>query len=80
MLTVALVLLLRWVDPPTSAFMLREHMRRRGRRKALRDAATLGRLGAIFLRKSKIAVIASEDQNFPDHYGFDFEVHRQGAR
>jgi len=72
--TLAQVLALRWLPPPGSAFML-------GRRvDALlerdwdfpiryqwRDA---GRIS----RNLPIALVAAEDQNFPDHNGFDFKA------
>jgi monofunctional biosynthetic peptidoglycan transglycosylase len=69
--TIGSVLLLRWIDPPTTAFMMRD-----------RVAAVLNRDKAYVQRHRwadwaqisapmKIAVIASEDQTFPDHYGFD---------
>jgi monofunctional glycosyltransferase len=72
-LSVMLVVALRWVDPPTSAFMLRE-----------RIAASLSGNDDFVLRHRwvdwsqiaapmKVAVIASEDQRFPEHDGFDFE-------
>ncbi|PKL96018.1 MAG: monofunctional biosynthetic peptidoglycan transglycosylase [Gammaproteobacteria bacterium HGW-Gammaproteobacteria-8] len=64
-LTAMLVLPLRWVDPPTSAFMLRDrliHDRPIDFRPVVRDHIS----PHLFL-----AVIASEDQNFPNHWGFD---------
>ncbi len=63
LLSIGPVVLLRWVDPPTTAFMLREP-------------------GAVHYRwvdweqispHIKVAVIASEDQKFPEHHGFDFD-------
>lgn len=63
-LSVAAVVLLRWVDPPTSAFMLRERI------------SPLRYQWVDWERISphmKLAVIAAEDQTFPDHYGFDFK-------
>lgn len=63
------VLLLRWVDPPTTAFMLREQL----------SAAEPRALQYRWLDwpeispHIKVAVIAAEDQTFPDHHGFDFK-------
>jgi len=71
-LSVLLVGLLRWVDPPTSAFMLR--------------SAVAGRLGpdraphvyhewvdwGALPRSVPLAVVAAEDQRFPEHQGFDW--------
>lgn len=73
MLSAGTVLLLRWIDPPTSAFMIRERLvtPRSGakayaiRNRWLDDASISPQL--------KVAVIASEDQNFPTHHGFDLK-------
>jgi monofunctional biosynthetic peptidoglycan transglycosylase len=85
-LSVAAVLALRWIDPPTSAFMIRERMvepRTGARASAIRyqwvDWASTS-------PHVKVAVIAAEDQNFPAHYGFDLKaidealVDRQSGR
>ena len=86
-LTIAVVLLLRWVNPPTSAFMLRERSvawwqddetyRFRHEWAEWQDIS----------RQAKLAVIAAEDQKFAEHYGFDFksinaalEDRRRGGR
>jgi monofunctional glycosyltransferase len=70
-LSVGSVLAFRWIDPPTSAFMIRERM-------IAPDAGA--RSYAIRYRwvdwshtsaHVKVAVIAAEDQHFPAHYGFD---------
>ena len=72
-LSVGAVVALRWIDPPTSAFMMRERMM------APRAGA---KAYAIHYRwvdwantspHVKVAVIAAEDQNFPAHYGFDLK-------
>ena len=74
------VLSLRWIDPPTSAFML----------EARADALWHGEhdyrtryqwvpLEAIS-PQAAIAVIASEDQQFPFHFGFDFKSIREAVR
>jgi monofunctional glycosyltransferase len=72
LISVVLVLTLRWMDPPASAFMLRH-------------AYNLWRLDQsppyyqhtwVPLEKisphARLAAIAGEDQRFPDHRGFDF--------
>ena len=72
----ALVLLLRWVPPPTTAFMLRDELA------AAQQAATTERMPYRWTAwegiapQAAIAVIASEDQKFPDHHGFDVEAIR----
>lgn len=71
-LSVGPVLLLRWVDPPTSAFMVRERL----------SAGEPGKPRSVQYRwvdwpqispHLKVAVIAAEDQTFPTHYGFDLK-------
>ena len=64
------LLALRWLDPPTSAFILaRQWEQLRGGR-----AAAVHHRWVDFDRISPhlaVAVIAAEDQRFPDHFGFD---------
>lgn len=67
LLTILMVLPWRWLAPPTSAFMLREQV--------VNDNAIHYRW-VSWDRISPhlaIAVVASEDQKFPVHHGFDFE-------
>jgi monofunctional biosynthetic peptidoglycan transglycosylase len=85
LLTVLIVLIggvvsLRWIDPATSAFMLEARLQ------ALFDGNLRYRteyqwvdLEAIS-PQAAIAVIASEDQQFPYHYGFDFQSIRAAVR
>jgi monofunctional biosynthetic peptidoglycan transglycosylase len=59
----ALILLpLRWVPPPTSAFMLRHAGPVRYRWVPWREISP----------QVAVAVVAAEDQKFPHHHGFDF--------
>ncbi|MFO1401527.1 MAG: monofunctional biosynthetic peptidoglycan transglycosylase [Steroidobacteraceae bacterium] len=77
---VLLVLLLRWVDPPASAFML----------EARWDALIGGEPDYVqryrwvdledISPQMAMAVIASEDQQFPFHAGFDFKSIREAVR
>lgn len=60
------VLALRWVDPPTTAFMLRDDS---GRKPVLFKWSAREEIGLA----SQLAVIASEDQKFASHFGFDLE-------
>lgn len=62
-LSCALVLSFRWIDPPTSAFMLREDEPIRHR------WVDWDRISS----HAKVAAIAAEDQRFPEHRGFDLE-------
>lgn len=71
---VALIALFRFVDPPTTAFML-------GRRfDAWRDGEKHFTLKQTWVPLEKIApalrlaVVTSEDQKFPQHFGFDVEA------
>jgi len=64
-LTVVPVLLMRWVDPPMSAIMLRESFSRPVRQHWV-DWQQIS-------AHAKVAVIAAEDQKFPEHRGFDLE-------
>jgi monofunctional glycosyltransferase len=70
---VAAVIALRWIDPPTTAFMLRDRI----------EAFATGERGYQFRHEwrdwpqiskhAAVAVIAAEDQAFPLHNGFDFK-------
>ena len=72
-LTAVVVLLLRWVAPPTSAFMLEA----RARLWLAGDFHTTVEQRWVDLPRispyAQLAVISSEDQGFPFHHGFDFD-------
>ena len=75
-LPILVLLALRWLDPPTSAFILtRQWEQLHGGR-----AAAVHHRWVDFDRISPhlaVAVIAAEDQRFPDHFGFDLAaIHR----
>ncbi len=75
--SILLVLSLRWVDPPTSAFMLRDRI----------ESLRSGRGGEPVRYRwvdwkqisphVALAVIAAEDQRFPEHEGFDLAAIRE---
>src|SRR5262245_2963058 len=73
LLSVAQVLMLRWVDPWSSAFMMdaridswfNDDKQPFRLRQKWRDYGQIS-------RELALAVVASEDQRFPDHHGFDF--------
>jgi len=86
-LSVVLVLCLRWVAPPTSAFMVGSHLAQ------LLSSDSRSRVRYQWVDWEAIspqlplAVVAAEDQKFPRHAGFDFdsigkalERNRQGGR
>jgi monofunctional biosynthetic peptidoglycan transglycosylase len=71
--TVAAVVAMRWVDPPVTAFMVRDRIAalvstEKGYefRHDWRDWDQVSRYAAL-------AVVAAEDQRFPQHNGFDFK-------
>ena len=78
--TAAAVLLLRWVNPPTSAFMLTA----RTEAAMLRDSTYRTDYRWVSLERISphvaLAVVASEDQLFPFHDGFDLKSIREAVR
>ena len=72
LVSLAPVALLRFVDPPTSAFMLaRQWDMRNEPGFALRQSwADIEAISPRLL----IALVAAEDQNFPNHHGFDLDA------
>ena len=66
LLSVLLVLPLRWLAPPTTAFMLQDSS---GRVPVLYEWMDWPMLGT----NAALAVVAAEDQKFADHFGFDLE-------
>ena len=79
-LAAASVLALRWVNPPTSAFMLEASATALWQG----DHSYRTRYQWVDLEaispQAAIAVIAAEDQNFPFHAGFDFKSIREAVR
>jgi monofunctional biosynthetic peptidoglycan transglycosylase len=75
--TVLPVLALRWLDPPTSAFMLAR--RWEAQREGTRDFVLRWRWvdAAAISPQLPIALVAAEDQKFPRHDGFDVEAIRE---
>jgi monofunctional glycosyltransferase len=80
LLSVGIVLVFRWVDPPTSAYMLEM------RTEAMLDGDRTYRSDYEWVNlehispHAAIAVVASEDQQFPFHAGFDLNSIRQSVR
>jgi monofunctional biosynthetic peptidoglycan transglycosylase len=67
LVTVTVVLLLRWIPPPTSAFMLQQRL----------SGTVIDYRWTPMNQVSPhaaLAVIASEDQNFFDHWGLDLKA------
>jgi monofunctional biosynthetic peptidoglycan transglycosylase len=68
------VLLLRWIDPPYTAFMAEAQITAW----LERDSNYMFRRQWAYLSQISpnlpLAVVASEDQKFPEHWGFDVEA------
>ena len=73
LISVLPVLLLRWVPPPTSAVMLARTLGE-GRSQDY-QWVSLERIAPA----AALAVVAAEDQKFPDHWGFDLDAIRDAA-
>jgi monofunctional biosynthetic peptidoglycan transglycosylase len=69
-LSAVLVLPFRWLDPPTTSFMLQSRAAGRGAERAWVPLSDISSDLAI-------AVVAAEDQKFPFHRGFDFASIRE---
>lgn len=73
-LTVLPVLLLRWIPPPASAFILEQRINNlfddKPHHGVAYDWVSWGKISAA----AGLAVMASEDQKFPEHSGFDIEA------
>jgi len=81
------VLALRYINPPTSAFMLEASAQARFAGERHYHTDYRWRSLAAISPEAAIAVVASEDQRFPDNDGFDFDsiraavrAHEHGAR
>jgi monofunctional biosynthetic peptidoglycan transglycosylase len=74
LLSALCVVLLRWFDPPFTAFMAQAQMEAWARR----DSGYVFRHRWVDLTRISpnlpLAVVASEDQKFPEHWGFDVEA------
>ena len=72
--TVAPVVAFRWIDPPTSSFMIQrrvEGLVNPARRVTIRyEWVDLDRIS----KNTRLAMIAAEDQRFVEHNGFDLEA------
>lgn len=71
-LTIGAVLMMRLIDPPTTAFMLERRFEARNDKKPFVLRQQWASLAAISPELAR-AVIAAEDQKFASHHGFDFD-------
>jgi monofunctional glycosyltransferase len=73
LLSVGSVAVFRWINPPYSAFMAEAQIAAW----ASRDSSYVFRYSWVDLSRISpnlpLAVVASEDQKFPEHWGFDVE-------
>jgi monofunctional glycosyltransferase len=67
-----LVVALRWFDPPTSAFMIQDAARASSAKNTYKIRQRWVDWEDIS-NHAKVAVIAAEDQRFPQHFGFDLK-------
>lgn len=65
--SITAVLAFRWVDPPASAFMVKDLVEDVN---VKQQWVSIERISPSMVQ----AIIASEDQNFEQHYGFDVEA------
>jgi len=66
LLSLSMVLPLRWINPPTTSFMLQDRSGRDPVHYEWRDRDGIGIAATL-------AVVASEDQKFASHHGFDLQ-------
>ena len=71
--TVLPVLILRWVDPPTSSFMLQHRLKSLWSSRDYKRISHRWEDWKDISRYAPLAVVAAEDQKFPFHWGFDHE-------
>jgi monofunctional biosynthetic peptidoglycan transglycosylase len=71
--TVLAVVALRWIDPPFTAFMLESRAAALVTRDADYEFRHDWRDWNLISKNAALAVVASEDQMFPYHNGFDFK-------
>ena len=74
LLTTAQVLLLRWIPPVTSAFMVSRRVDALLQRDWDFQLRYTWRNNKSISRNLPIALVAAEDQTFPEHHGFDFKA------
>ncbi len=72
-LTVAAVVAFRWIDPPFTAFMVESRIGALFSSEPGYEFRHEWRDWNQISKQAALAVIASEDQRFPDHNGFDFK-------
>jgi monofunctional biosynthetic peptidoglycan transglycosylase len=72
-MTVLVVVALRWIDPPFTAFMVEGRIAALFTRPPGYDFSYDWQDWARISKNVAVAVVAAEDQTFPEHHGFDFK-------
>jgi monofunctional biosynthetic peptidoglycan transglycosylase len=72
-LSILMTLGLRWLNPPTTAFMLQDKLKARSEGRAGYRLRHYWVDWEHVAPAARIAVVAAEDQRFPHHSGFDLE-------
>ena len=72
-LSIAIVFLLRWLNPITSSIMIQRQVEALVTFKEKKIVAYEWFNYDNISKEMALAVVAGEDQNFPDHFGFDFK-------
>ncbi len=73
-LTLLPIIIFRWVAPPTSAVMLEDRIGRILRGEPARPIRYRWTAWTGIAPVMRLAVVAAEDQKYPQHWGFDFEA------
>lgn len=71
--TIAMVFSLRWIEPPTTSFIVRDRLSAWLEHDKTYHFEHQWVDYTHIASSMKVAVMASEDQKFPEHHGFDFE-------
>jgi monofunctional glycosyltransferase len=71
--TAVIVLALRWIDPPFTSFMLQSRVGALFSSQPGYEFRYEWRDWSQISRNAALAVVAAEDQHFPEHHGFDFK-------
>ena len=72
-ITIGVIVAFRWIDPPTSAFMLQSRIGALVAREPGYQFRQEWRDWGEISRQAALAVVAAEDQRFPLHSGFDLK-------
>jgi monofunctional glycosyltransferase len=84
LVTISQVLVLKWLDPVSTSFMLSRQLSAWASGDWNTRIDYRWRDQALISKYLPLAVVAAEDQRFPDHHGFDFKAiekaHRSNQR